>query len=106
MKEQLFIRAYFYVMQGLLIVNNFRNLILGIFALYYTLKLVNPLWLVVMFVLSIPVLALIGWYNIHRMAKDIEKISIEKATHYAMKQFNFQEEQTKLLEEIRNYLKK
>lgn len=104
-KENWFIRMYFYVMQGLLIVNNFRNLVLGIFGLYVILKFTNPLWLILMFIVSLPILIIIGWYNVHRMAKPIEKISMEKSTHYAIKQYNYQERQTELLQEISDKLK-
>jgi len=103
-KENFFIRMYFYLNSGLTIVNNFRNLILGIFALYYTLKLTNPLWLVGMFILSVPVLIVIGNYNVHRMAKVNEWLSMKFSTHFGIKQFEYIEKTPKLLTQIRDSL--
>lgn len=105
-KENAIIRAYFYLNSGLSIANNFRNLILGVFALYYTLKLTNPLWLLGMFLLSLPILAIVGYYNVHRMAKINEWLSMKFSTHYGIKQFTYIENQMKLLKEIRDLLKK
>lgn len=105
-KENWFIRMNFYVNSGLGIVNNYRNLIFAIFGVYITLKLTSPLWLIGMFILALPVLMVLGYYNIHRMSKINEWLSIKFATHYAIKQFNLNEEQVKLLKDIKNLLTK
>jgi len=104
-KENWGIRMYFYLNAGLNIINQFRNLILGIFALYYTLKLVNPLWLVVMFAVSVPILVAVGYYNVHRMAKVSEWLSTKFSTHYAIKQFELTQKTVKLLESLNKKIK-
>lgn len=103
-KENFAIRMFFYLDNGVGILNQFRNLFLGIFALYFTLKLDNPFWLVVMFCVSIPILIIVGYYNVHKIAKVKEWLSTKFSTHYGIKQFELVEEQTKLLKQIKQKL--
>lgn len=104
-KENWVIRMYFYINSGLTIMNNFRNLGLGIFALYFALKLTNPLFLILMFVVALPILAFVGFYNVHVMAKVIEWLSIKFSTHYQKENFDNVGKQVKLLESINSKLK-
>ena len=104
MKETL-IKIYFYLNNGVGILNNFRNLFLGVFALYFTLKLTSPILLVGMFIVAIPVLVICGYYNVHHIAKLSEQLSTKFGTHYGIKQFELIEEQTKLLRKIEKLLK-
>lgn len=104
-KENLFIQVYFYVNSGVLIVNDFRNIGLGIFALYFALKLANPLYLVLMSLVSLPILAVMGYYNVHKISKVRERLSVKHGTHYGIKQFELTQEQVKLLKEINKKLK-
>lgn len=99
-KENAAIRTYFYINSGLTIMNNFRNLGLGIFALYFALKLTNPLYLILMVIVALPILAVIGYYNVHTMAKVIEWLSVKFSTHYGIKQYTFIEKQTQYLKKI------
>ena len=94
------IRTYFYINSGLTIMNNFRNLGLGIFALYFALKLTNPLLLIAMFVMALPILAIVGYYNVHVMAKVIEWLSIKFSTHYQKENFDNVGKQVLLLKKI------
>ncbi len=105
-RENWAIRWYFYLNGGLNVLNQFRNLFLGIFALYIAAKFQNLLWLPVMLIPCLPILALMGWYQTHRMAKVQEWLSMRFSTHYAIKQFNYQEEQTKLLQEIKGIIER
>lgn len=91
---------YFYINSGLTIMNNFRNLGLGIFALYFALKLSNPLWLVGMVLIALPILALTGFYNVHVMAKVIEWLSIKFSTHYQKENFDNVGKTVELLKKI------
>jgi len=98
------IKLYFYVNNGNGILNNFRNLFLGVFALYFALKLTSPVLLVLMFVVAIPVLFISGYFNVHYISKKSEELSIKHGTHYTIKQFELIEEQTKLLRQINKKL--
>lgn len=100
------IRYYFYLNSGLTVLNNFRNLFLGIIALYIALKLDNVGWLIAMFVPCILALTMVGYYAVHRMSKVTEWLNIRFSTHYALKQFNYQQKQFELLGEIRDLLRK
>lgn len=102
--ENRLIRYYFYINQGLSMLNNFRNLFLVIFAAYFTLKLDNYFLLVAMFIPSLIVLAIIGYYATHRMNKITEWLNLRFSTTYGIQQFNLQHEQNELLKEIRDKL--
>ena len=99
------IRLYFYLNNGVNILNNFRNLFLGIFALYFALKLTSPILLVIMFIVAVPVLVVCGYYNVHYIAKTSEQLSVKFGTFYGIKTYELAEQQVKLLKEIKKLLK-
>lgn len=101
MKDNL-IKLYFYVTAGQAVVDKFRYLIMGIFAVYVMLKLTNPMYLALMFVVSIPVLFITGWYYTHKVASVSDMLSTKYGTHYQIKQYELIEEQVILLKQIRD----
>ena len=99
MKESL-IKFYYYIERGLDILNTFRNLFLAIFAGYFALQL-NNYWLMALaFAVSIPILAGIGWYNVHFISKVRDRLNIGFGTHYGIKQFDYTKRMAELLEII------
>ncbi len=103
--KSLLIRVYFYIEQGLNVLNLFRNLFLGIFGLYITLKLTNYMYLVAMTAISMPILAIMGYYSVHKINKTKEWLNIKFSTHYAKKTFDYQEDMVKSLQEINKKIK-
>ncbi len=104
-KENWLIRAYFYCSNGLGILNEFRNLFLGILGLYIALKWDN-IWIAIgLFVVSIVLLTLMGYYTVHKISKVREWLGMRFGTHFGMKSFNYQEASYELLVEIRDLLK-
>lgn len=99
-------RMYFYMMNGLNILNEFRNLFLGIIGIYIALHMTNYLWMVVMFVPSLLGLIIIGRYNVHKLSKMGEWLSVRFSTHYGIKSYGFSQQQVELLQEIIDILKK
>lgn len=99
------IRYYFYLARGLDVLNQFRNLFLGIIALYIALHLTNLAWMVAMFIPSLLILIVVGYYSVHTISKVTEWLNVRFGTHYGIKQFNYTEDQIKLLKEIRDLLK-
>lgn len=99
------IRYYYYLNAGLGILNQFRNLFLGIIAIYFTLELHSWWLLIAMFIPSVILLTIVGWYNTHRLAKVTEWLNIRFSTHYARQQFDSIQRQVALLEEIRDLLR-
>lgn len=93
------IRYYFYCQRGLDLFNNFRYVIMAIFGVYYTLKLKNALWLLGMFLFSIPMLMAMGYYSVHHVGKIIDWLNVKFSTHFGMLQIT-------LLEEIRDAINK
>ena len=102
--ENRLIRYYYYLNAGLGIVNNFRNVFLGIFGLYFILKLDNWALLIVMFIPTMVVLTIVGFFVVHRINKVQEWLGMRFSTHYGIRQFNYQQEQNELLKEIRDKL--
>ncbi len=100
------IRWYFYLENGLGILNNFRNLFLAIFAIYITLKLTNLWWIAFMVVSSLIGLAILGWYAVHKIAKIKEWLTVRYSTYYGIKSFNYTAESYKELVEIKKLLEK
>lgn len=98
-------RYYFYLNNGVNVLNQFRNLFLGIIALYIALKLDNPVLLIVMFLPSLVVLLLLGYYVTHYLSKVQDYLSIRFSTHFARRNYDFTQRQTELLEEILKELK-
>ncbi len=96
--ENKLIRFYFYAQRGLSLLNEARYLLIGTFALYYTLRLDNPIFLVLIFLVAVPVLIALGWLSVHRMGKVIEWLNIQYSTHWGRYQYT-------LLEEIRDELR-
>ncbi len=102
--ENVGIRYYYYLSTGLAILNNFRNLFLGIFALYFTFHLTDPVLLIAMFIPGVILLTLVGYYNVHRMNKVLEWIAMRFSTHYGIRTYNYNQGQYELLKEIRDSL--
>lgn len=92
-----FIRLYFYSQRGLALFNEFRYVFMLIFGLYVILKLSNPIWIFVMFLVICPILVVVGWIQVHRMAKVIDWLNIEFASHWSRYGYELQERQNKIL---------
>lgn len=99
-------RGYFYLSNGLAVVNEFRNLILGIFGIYITLKLENPFIMVFLFVGSIAVLIPAGYVMVHHVSKVKEWLSVKYGSHYQIQNFDYVKAQYELLKEINDNLNK
>lgn len=98
------IRYWFYSQKGLDIFNNMKYLFMLIFGVYYTLKLVNPIWLILMFMVSVPTLIWVGYIAVNHIGKVVEFLNIQYSTHWGRYGFELQEKQNKLLEEIKEKL--
>lgn len=92
------IRYWFYNQRGLELFNQFKYLVAAIFALYFACRLENPLWIILMFVVAMPVLTLMGWVQVHHIGKVVEWLTLEFSTHFGRYQIT-------LLEEIRDAIK-
>ncbi len=92
------IRYWYYNQKGLELFNQFKYLIAAIFGVYWTLKLDQPILLVVMFAVSVPFLSLAGWVQVHHVGKVVDFLSVQFSTHFGRYQIT-------LLEEIRDELR-
>ena len=94
------IRYYFYVQRGLALFNEFRYVIMTVMGLYFFLKLSNPLWMLLMFLICMPILIFFGWLQVHHMAKVMNWLDIEFASYWSRYSFELSERTVKALEEI------
>jgi len=78
------IRYYFYINTGLNVFNNFKYLVGAILAVYWMLHLKNPITLLIMFGVSIPMLGVIGYYSIHHINKVMDWLNVRFGTHYSL----------------------
>lgn len=99
-KGHQFVKSYFYIQRGLNLVYDFRYLFMGILAFYYMLKLENIVWFIVMFLASIPVLILLGWFSVHKMAKVLDWLGVEYGTFWSRYSFTLQEKIISELEKL------
>jgi hypothetical protein len=99
------IRYWFYIMRGLDVFNQFKYLVAAIFAMYWMLKLSNPVFIGVMFAVCVPVLFIIGYYSIHYAGKVMDWLNVEFSSHWTRYSFELQERQVKALEDINGKVK-
>lgn len=99
------VRAWYYLMEGLNLVNQFKYVALGIFGLYVALKFTNYLYLGVLFLVTLPILIAAGWIYVNRMAKNLSLTSMMKSSFFGRYNIDLAEEQVRLLKEIRDKLK-
>jgi len=99
------VRYYFYIQQGLTLLNEFRYLIMAVMATYALLKLENPWVMPLMFFISLPTLGAIGYISVHHIQKVMEWLNIEYTTHFSRYNIDLQEEQVRLQKEQLEVLK-
>lgn len=106
------VRAWFYLQKGLNLLNEFKYLVAGILALYYTLQLDSYALLVGIFVISIPILTFVGWFHTHKMAKALEWTAMMFSSYFARYNVDLNEntadntaKTVKLLEELLQEIK-
>ncbi len=99
-------RYYFYLRNGLNVINESRNLILAILGVYIALKWDNWLLLPLMFVVSVLILLVVGFYATHKANKVLEWLGTRFGSHYAIRQYNINQETLDVLKEIRDTMKK
>jgi len=98
------IRYYYYCQRGLALFNEMRYVILVIFGIYVAMKLTNPLWMVLMFIVCVPILIIAGWISVFKLGKVIDWLNIEFSSHFSRYGYELQEKILKNLEEINEKL--
>ena len=100
------VRWYFYCQRGLALFNEFRYLIMLIFGAYMLLKLDNWLWMLLMFSVSVPALVFFGWLQTHHMAKIMDWLGVEFASHWSRYGLAMSERSLDMAEENYTNIKK
>lgn len=97
-KQNLLVRLWIYLHRGLDFVNQGRYWIIGTIGLYAVLKLTNPFWIIVMFLITTPLLIVAGRWHLQRVAKVQEFITTIKASVLGYSSYNVAVETMRLLE--------
>src|SRR3990167_7024779 len=92
MKNQL-IRIYYYLKKGLDLLNDFKYLGAGIFAIFYLLRLEGYWNMIIMFLIAMPILITIGYIWTHKAEKTIEYFNLKFTTHFGQYGLRVQERQ-------------
>lgn len=104
-RSNVLIRFWTYIKVGLGQVNDFKYVGAAIFGAYYTLKLANPVWLIVMTAISLPILCVFGRWWLYKGAKTSEYVTTSQGSVLEYKPFNLQVDQVELLQAILDELK-
>ena len=105
--KNILINLYFYLRRGNAIVNEFKVIIAGIFAIYLTLKLTSPIFLVILTLIAVPCIIIVGYIYVKYVAKQVEKMDVSEATHWQQFGYdmqsqlvNYQRQTVEILKEI------
>ena len=98
------IRFYFYTQKGLTLLNEFRYLLMAVFAVYFALKIDNILLIPLMVLMSVPVLMFFGWLAVYKIDRVIEFLNTRFATHFTMYNIRLQEDKLAELKTIRQMI--
>lgn len=101
------VRIYWYEEQGLNLLNKFRYLIIFIMAIAVMLRVEDDLsWMVTVFIIAIPLLAMAGYLYIRYGIKVMEYLTLKFATHFGQYNLKLQERQLEVLERLTEELEK
>jgi hypothetical protein len=103
--SNIFVRYWVYLSRGLDFINQAKYLIVGILALYAILKLTDPLWMIAMFVVSIPVLTILGHWQLYKVSKTQEFVTTTKGSVLGYTSYNINVKTLETLQEIKELLR-
>ncbi len=95
-------KAVFYILKGTDFVNFFKYVGAGIVVLYVALKLTDVWSFIGMVLISLPILFVIGWIYIHKLARVLDYLTTQHGTFWSRYQFSLLERQIELLKELVN----
>lgn len=101
-RSNIFVRLITYAKIGVNQINDYKYIGAAIFGVYYTFKLSNPIWLIVMGLVSLPLIILLGRWWLYKGSKASEFVTTQKGSVLGYNQFNAQVKIIELLEEIKN----
>lgn len=104
-KENWSMRMYFYLQNGLSLLNDFHNILLAMITLNLTFGIKNIFILIGLAVPIVIAFVFIGYYNVHKFSKMREWLNMRFGTHYGIKSFNFTQANYEALTEIRDLLR-
>jgi hypothetical protein len=105
-KENWAMRMYYYLRQGLGVLNDFHNIFLALITFALVFKVTSIPILVSITVVTTVLMVFIGYYAVHHYNKFSEWLNMRFGTHFGIKQFNYTQGTYELLAEIRDLLKK
>lgn len=98
------VKMYFYTQRGLGLFNEFRYVFMVIFGIYMMLKMSNPWIMLIMFLVTVPILIIAGWFQVHHMAKVMNFLDVEFASYWTRYGYELQEQNLDTLNKIKESL--
>lgn len=92
------IRYFYYLNRGVDIFNQFKYLFALIFGIYFTFKLRNPMVILIMTGISLPLLMIFGYLQTHRIGKVNDWLNVKFSTFYGKLQFELLQ---KIIDELK-----
>lgn len=112
-KSNTFVRYWAYLRGGLALVNEAKNYLLVVFGSFWTAKVIevgghsiNPNWTLLAGLIGVPILILLGRWQLHKAAKPQEFMNTSKGTVIGYQAFNLQVSMLELQENILKELKR
>ena len=100
------VRVYWYLDQGLDLLNKFKYLLGGIIALAALLRIEDSVrWMLTVFLIAVPILTLMGYFWVRCGVRVIEYLNLKLATHFGQYSMRLNENILQTLQEIRDKLK-
>lgn len=103
--KNILIRYYVYAQRGLSLINDFKYLVAGIMAGYVILKFASPIWMLWIGLISLPILILIGRWQLHKVQKVSEWVGTQFGSVTKYNSYNMSIRQLEILEEILKILR-
>lgn len=98
--KNILIRVWTYIKVACNQADDLKYVAASIFGVYLLIKLNNIIWLIVMFVASLPLLAILGRWWLYKGAKTSEFVTATKGSVIGYRSYNLQVRQVELLEQI------
>jgi hypothetical protein len=99
-RKNVFVRYWVYLSTGLDFINQAKYLIAGIMAVYALLHFTNPWTMVIMFLVSVPIITVLGHWKLYKVSKTQEYVSTTKGTVTGYGVYNMTVKMVQLLEKI------
>lgn len=99
-RQNKMIRWWVYLMRGLTMCNEFKYVLAAIISGYVILKLTQPILMIIVGIASLPLLIILGRWQLRKASKVEQWIGVEHGSVLRWNSYNLQVKTLEMLEEI------